>query len=254
MKDLGYSYKKGWSRSILSDDPKLKYAQAVFGARMLTWLNNGNLIVNIDESIYSRSTKFNYTWLPKNKSSPVINIKWKGNVVCLFALCSDGNWISTMSHKTTDSSGFWRFLVIMKAFLEMWTRHNIDNVIIAMDNASIHSSKKTNKGIVKLGLQVEMLPPYSPTLAPVEMVFGITKNIIAKDNSLKEWNFSQVSGRNTVIEAIKAINANSVRSIWSLFIKDAYMSMIKVKEDIWILRCINMPPSLNDSEQNLENK
>ena len=54
MKDLGYSYKKGWSRSILSDDPKLKYAQAVFRARMLTWLNNGNLIVNIDESSYYR--------------------------------------------------------------------------------------------------------------------------------------------------------------------------------------------------------
>ena len=213
MKDLGYSYKRGWPRSILSDDPKLKYAQAVFGTRMLTWWNNGNLIVNIDESSYSRSTKFNYTWLPKNKSCPVINIKWKGSIVCLFGLWSDGNWASALSHKTTDSARFWRFLVIIKAFLELWSSKSIGKVIITMDNASIHSSKKTNKVITELDLRVELLPSYSQNLAPVELAIGIIKNLIAKDSSLKECNFSKASGRNAVIEAMKAINVVSARSI-----------------------------------------
>ena len=55
-----------------------------------------------------------------------------------------------------------------------------------MDNASIHSSKKTSRAIAELGLRIELLPPYSPNLAPVELVFGITKNLIAKDSYLKE--------------------------------------------------------------------
>ena len=78
-------------------------------------------------------------------------------------------------------------------------------MIVTMDDASIHSSKKTSRAIAELGLRVELLPRYSPNLASVELVFGITKNLIAKDSYLKEWNFSQSSGRNSVIKAIKSI-------------------------------------------------
>ena len=57
-----------------------------------------------------------------------------------------------------------------------------------MDYASINSSKKTSRAIAELRLRVELLPPppYSQNLAPVELVFSITKNLIAKDSYLKE--------------------------------------------------------------------
>ena len=203
-------------------------------------------MVNIKESSFSRSTKFNYNWFPKNKSSPVINIKWKGNVICIFGLWSNGNWISILSHQTPDCARFWRFLVIVEAFIKLWASQGIDKVIVTIDNASIHSSKKTNRAIAELELRVELLPPYSTNLAPVELVFSIIKNLIVKNNYLKELNFSQTSCRNAVIKVLKFINSLNARSILSLFIKEANEIIKKAKEDAWLSTWL----TLNRSQMN----
>ena len=47
--ELEYSYRRGANRSNLSQNPKLVYMQAVFATRMLSWINNSKVIVNIDD-------------------------------------------------------------------------------------------------------------------------------------------------------------------------------------------------------------
>ena len=54
----------------------------------------------------------------------------------------------------------------------------IQNVILNMDNASIHTSDKTKKLLALFEYEVKFLPPYTPKLAPVELFFNIIKQKI----------------------------------------------------------------------------
>ena len=70
--ELGYSYKRGASRSFFSKNPKLVYLQAVFAARMLSWINNSKVIINVDESSYTKSTKIDYSWFPEERVTQLL--------------------------------------------------------------------------------------------------------------------------------------------------------------------------------------
>ena len=90
---LGYVYKKGSSRSIPSNNPKLKYLQAIFCWRILDFLKEDYYVINVDECSSSKLFKQNYSWLLKGEGAPIINIKCKGSANAIFALGWDGEWI-----------------------------------------------------------------------------------------------------------------------------------------------------------------
>ena len=83
---VGYTYKKETSRFIISDNPALKYMQAIYGCRILEFLSKNDLIVNIDESMYTRSINQSYSLLPKGRSELIINQQCKGLATVIFAL------------------------------------------------------------------------------------------------------------------------------------------------------------------------
>ena len=44
-----------------------------------------------------------------------------------------------------------------------------------LDNASIHKTSRVREAAVARGFRIEYLPPYSPELNPIELVFGTLK-------------------------------------------------------------------------------
>ena len=73
-KELGYAFKRGSSRPIVSAKKESLYLQSIFSSRMLTAIHRKEFIINVDGSNFSRSIKNNYSWLPKGKSLPILNI------------------------------------------------------------------------------------------------------------------------------------------------------------------------------------
>ena len=51
--------------------------------------------------------------------------------------------------------------------------NKIDDIIITIDNASWHTSEETKLHMKRLGFNVIYHPPYSPSLAPVELFFKL---------------------------------------------------------------------------------
>ena len=174
-KEIKYSYKRGSTRPLCSKSSKLKYLQAIFSWRIMKEIEQNRWIINIDESSYSRSIKTNYSWLPKGKRKAIINSAWIRSANMIFGLWTNGNWIGILSSRTTMSDDFWRFLLIVQNFIKMCLYLKVEDVTISLDNAPIHLSSRTRRAAHIMGLRVMWLPPYSPSLAPVEWVFGLSK-------------------------------------------------------------------------------
>ena len=74
-----------------------------------------------------------------------------------------------------------------------------EDVSYTLDNAPIHVSRRTKRAAEELGMKLLLLPAYSPSLAPVEWVFGMSKKILANQKQIKVINFNKSYGRNLII-------------------------------------------------------
>ena len=113
----------------------------------------------------------------------------------IFGLATDGNWMAILSDSTNDSIKFWKYLLILKSFIDNWMDVKCENVRFTMDNAPIHVSSKTKKAAEELGMKWLLLPAYSPSLAHAEWVFGMSKKILVSQNKTKAINFSKNYGK-----------------------------------------------------------
>ena len=244
--ELKYSYKRGSSRSTLSHNPKLKYMQWIFSKMVIDFIAEKKIIFNVDESTYSRSIKCNYSWLPLGESSAIINSNWTGKANVIFGLSTDGNWLAVISDKTTNSVKFWRYLLLLRKFVTIWMKVDSENVVYTLDNAPIHVSLKTKKAAEQLETKLFLLPPYSPSLAPTEWVFGVSKKRLSSQKKMRSINFSKQRGKIEIIECFNMIDRNSGVRIWMQFFKSVY----KIFESIEIPLLL----SSNESENHEETK
>ena len=80
--------------------------------------------------------------------------------------------------------------------------------VVIMDNASIHKVAGVREAIEAVGAKLVYLPPYSPDLNPIELVWSLLKQHLKKRGArvLADW-FDAVSGflrglASTTIEAL----------------------------------------------------
>ena len=70
--------------------------------------------------------------------------------------------------------------------LNQWLLNNsyfgYKKVIISLDNWSFHESKATKNNLSLFDATFMYIPPYSPTLTPVELIFGFLKKKFAEQN------------------------------------------------------------------------
>ena len=123
--ELHYMYKKGAPRSYLSMNTRLKYLQSIWSWRMLIDLCQNVTYINVDESSFTKAVKTNYSWLPRGESNSIVNTWGTERAVVLFALFSSGDWIWYITKDTTNSKNFWKFLILLAKFIELWTQLNI---------------------------------------------------------------------------------------------------------------------------------
>ena len=176
---------------------------------------------------FSRLLKCNYSWLPKGFTSSIINLNARGTCSMIAALCSDGEFILQIVRSTINQEIFQNFIWIMNFILKNSIKDQIENVIINLDNASIHTSKQTKKLLYALKLKVSYLPPYSPKLAPVELFFNIIKSKIRSNFSNQIIDFSKESGLNWIYESLKDVANYQLVQLWIRMINQAKQWIIR---------------------------
>ena len=101
---------------------------------------------------------------------------------------------------------------------------------IYLDNAPVHVSMKVKKAEEVLDMRLLLLPPYSPSLAPIEWVFGMSKKKLAHQNQTKSINYSKRSGKMMIIDWFKRINKTLGVRIWMQSINkiEGFISSIRI--------------------------
>ena len=229
--DLKYKYKRGSSRSILSKDKKLKYMQAIFGCRMLEAIYNEQYLINVDEASYSRSVKTAYSWLSCRKSNPIVNSRFQGSANIIFALWVDGEWMWLISNETTAIK-FVRFMLLLRKFIEFVIWVDPTTIRIWLDNAPLHSSRIVKRAAHNLEMPLHFLSPYSPCLAPVEWIIGMSKRILSKGELRPAVNFSKTRGKMILLETFMNLSRNSAIRIWLRWIEEIRRIIKKCQDSL----------------------
>ena len=124
---------------------------------------------------FNRSLKNQNSWLPKGFTSSIVSIVATGRCSIISAVLSNGEFILLIVNDTGTATKFWEFLFILKYAIEFLNMDSNNDLILVLDNASIHLSAESKSTLIKLNFNVMYLPAYSPMLDPVELILDWLK-------------------------------------------------------------------------------
>ena len=108
-------------------------------------------------------------------------------------------------------------------------KYQIEDILLTLDNASCHCSLVVKERLKQLGFNVEYLPPYTPTLAPVETLFKVIKSKIRASNEYLDVGFSKETGINFIYKVLKELDVIKLSTIWRQFIQNIFKSYFQSK-------------------------
>ena len=218
---LNYTYKKGSSTTIRGSSNKYKIARSISAWGFLTSLLESKYIVNIDESIFNRELKQNYSWLPKGKTGQIINNIFTGSWSLIAGIWSDGQFLCMITHETINSDIFQMYLSILCYALDRRLDLKTKKVLLTLDNATVHTSNETISKLNKLNRDTSFLSAYSPMIAPVDIFFKQIKSKLRAINSWEHTNFNKELGTLKLIKQILKLEDKATQTPWIECIKNA---------------------------------
>ena len=135
-----------------------------------------NQIIFVDEAGFNISMRRTRGWSQKNASASttVPGIKTRNYSICA-AISGEGPVMYQVRESAYNGSAFEIFLNDLFATL---SSSRIENVVLIMDNASIHRCEGVKEAIIASGHKLQLLPPYSPFLNPIEECFSKWKGFV----------------------------------------------------------------------------
>jgi len=79
--------------------------------------------------------------------------------------------------------------------------------VLVLDNASIHKGGNIERLVTRAGCRVLYLPPYSPDMNPIELIWGFVKRRVRRDGPRDE-----VSRRTCVAAGLAAVTEQLAKS------------------------------------------
>ena len=94
-------------------------------------------------------------------------------------------------------------------------------------NASIHHWKLLKKLATQEDLETVFLPPYSPELARIKIVFAFIKAKIRRNLDQIEWSFQKYEGKKKIINALSKISKENIHKVWLGIVKISKSFILK---------------------------
>ena len=224
----------------------------MFSWSLFNELCGGVLLANVDESSFSRSVKSNYSWLPANRGSGIVNVNANGRTSMLCALLSNGSWIWQLVDETVTAQDFGLFLFLLSTYIKSNFPAFEERTTLVLDNASIHLTHSTKNIATKYGMKILGLPPYWPHLAPVEFVFGLVKGHIKNSDQNKSIDYSKRSGKRVIAAGLQYVTKDKALKMWRKTIRIARETILDAYERIQKFPEILQPNEAFDEEKKEE--
>ena len=223
--DLKLSYKIGKSRPALYDFDKNMILKSYFAIRVIKLLPLIDVIVNIDEAWFSRTTVAKRSWLRRGMDETITNIKHSGSLSLISAITSSGWSFNATVTGSINSKIFINYLKQILSFLTEQHGVRSERTLIVMDNASTHKAGIVKEFLNSWGTFVAFIPPYSPELAPVEKYFGVLKSLVNKSNTTLVISWRSKEGIALIARWIKRVDPIIIKRMWRTFFKEMQISL-----------------------------
>ena len=219
IESLGMAYKKGLARIVNFDEEFQDRIKQWFAIKLWKVLDRFELLINIDESSFSRLTKKDFSWIPKGKEQIIKNIWFRNSWSLMTAITTSGSVLAAKSDCSITSELFIEFLTKLDRFVQD-EKTSLQNCLIILDNASIHRSAKAREYMKNEGLNIAFIPQYSLEMAPVEHYFSKLKQVVVDQWRGKSVDWKSSESNKLLKRWMLSIPSKMVRRIWTSFTKE----------------------------------
>lgn len=106
-----------------------------------------------------------------------------------------------------------------------------EKILLLIDNAPTHQSTQSKRVMKSLGTNVVFLPPYSPEMAPIELMFRSLKAKIRASKKSYGVNFSKVEGAKLITATLGSLKNSSWEKAWLAVVAHLRQIIAKASED-----------------------
>ena len=148
----------------------------------------------------------------------------------ILGVTSNGNWLSSFVSSRNNSDNIFIYLKALMRWIVFDLHFQTKDIVLMMDNSSIHKTKEITKFLNKTGWIVTFIPPYTPSFAPVELIFNIFKKSLWKQNKNISVDLWRAEGERTIIKALNVIDKNHIKDSfihWFREINQTILSFMK---------------------------
>ncbi len=181
LRSLGLTYQKPERRYFEIDEQKrMKWIKYTVPKIKRTAKKYRAILYFEDESNISLTAILGKTWSPKGQT-PIQNVTGnRGGVSAMSAISRTGQLVFRLHQKRITS------VEIIDFLKQLLRHHRYRHLVVVMDQARPHTSKKTRSFIEEQKrLHVFYLPPYSPDFNPDEQVWNHLKHQELKGHHAK---------------------------------------------------------------------
>jgi transposase len=191
LKEAGLSYKKPERQYFeINKKERLRWVKTEVPKILQCVKKHSGILYFQDESHISLTANLGKTWGLKGKKSIVKVTSKRGGFSAMSAISRRGHLLFSLHEKRITSNEIIQFLKQMLIF------HKYRHLIVVMDNAPPHISRKTKTFIdSQKRLHVFYLPKYSPDWNPDEKVWNHLKNQKLKGHQAKSKKEMKVLAR-----------------------------------------------------------
>ena len=207
-------YKKGPGRPQKLDCRRSMWTNAFFWSKFISILPSLRMIINIDGWCFSRSIKQSYSWLAFWLPSWIHNAKWGGSMALLSAISSDGTSFTAMYRWTVNGKVFIKFLESLFQYIHKKGKEILSNSLIIMDNCPYQKSESVKELMKNWNANWIYFPPYSPELAPIELLFRSLKAKIRVCSGEEEVYFSSQHEVDPICKVLRQVKPKEIVNYW----------------------------------------
>ena len=176
MKDeLGLGYRVAKKVPIQANMERCLVLRQQYATEMLSLLQRGAHILNVDESWVSSTNFTRMLWAPSQTPATMRAKPISYRISLIAALDTEGNIYYSLTQANTDQNVMMVFLIHLVEQLDLARPSWKDDTVLLLDGARYHTGSKVREYLRKLELQVIWSGPYSYSTAPIEMVFAALK-------------------------------------------------------------------------------
>ena len=122
----------------------------VFNKAMKSNRERFRVLINVDQSSFSRITKKDYSRIPKGKSQIIKNIWFKNSCSLITAITSTGAVIAAKTNTTVISNLMVSFMKELISFINISEGLEVQSWLVILDNATMHHARIVKDYIKKM--------------------------------------------------------------------------------------------------------